>query len=729
MNPFGLPVVLGLLVLAGVVGCTREPKATVPTVAALVTNAPVAVETNAAVLESAWKAAGVRVAQCRQAIEKFSLEGMADNAAFTAKQARYREQVAALKAADALINAWATLDPACIEGQKRVNDLDAELARFRSEKKTETPEWKALAQKRSSAFVAAQELRRDHETPEHHQLREDIANLKSELLQDVLYHLDSVPAVKALTDAYRAATAEQQAALMALNRARGMITPLAFLQAQPKPYFKPGHTLPPLTRYGWVMPFELCKEFADGWGYALSAGGYLSRQHLKKLANPESDLAKTIACMQSNPGRYKLEVTCDRFDPPNPPADLWTRDATGNLLNAEAKSYDGTTWNPKLKTVISPEAPDQYWIEAGRGRAEPIAELRKLVPVSIVLNGGEWGLGVWGFAGKVWVQDPKVKKALDEYKARGLSRVDYLDDKTGNAQRRIAAEVRKSAPDRDLYIYYTSGGSGCRNRWGGWVDWGPSYNAMRGVGDLPSMECYVGHFNTGFMGDQDILSMALNGVGQQLALGDALSYNWFWARRNDTSMRQYRGFLKCLYIMGTLGGNAGTYNLPDFIASFKPAEAPDWMRQQMALGHVHALFSHLEDYIRNGDLVNDGNYKHFWSVDQPAYELLPKELEATAVAKGKVKVLPMGRPFRVVARKHRGKPEWLVEAWTAQTGVGDDKQYDATVTVPGAGEVTLKARVGGSTYLVTVKRGKPVAKLLDPDADNPSAGFRPEEQR
>jgi hypothetical protein len=194
-------------------------------------------------------------------------------------------------------------------------------------------------------------------------------------------------------------------------------------------------------------------------------------------------------------------------------------------------------------------------------------------------------------------------------------------------------------------------------------------------------------------------------------------------------MRQYRGFLKCLYIMGTLGGNAGTYNLPDFIASFKPAEAPDWMRQQMALGHVHALFSHLEDYIRNGDLVNDGNYKHFWSVDQPAYELLPKELEATAVAKGKVKVLPMGRPFRVVARKHRGKPEWLVEAWTAQTGVGDDKQYDATVTVPGAGEVTLKARVGGSTYLVTVKRGKPVAKLLDPDADNPSAGFRPEEQR
>ena len=658
-----VPLVLGLLVMAGLVGCTHEPKPPATTVATPIVTAPATVETNVAVLESAWKAAGAKVAQCRQAIEKFSLEGACDNAAFTAKQARYREKAAALK------------------------------------------------------------VRADKVTSEYRQLREEVANLRNELINEVKFNLDSVPAVKALTSTYRSAVADQQVALTALNKARGMTTPLAFMQVQPKPYFKPGHTLPPLTRYGWVMPFELCKEFADGWGYALPSGGYLSRQRLKQLANPESDLAKTIACMKTNPGKYKLEVTCDRFDPPNPPAELWTRDATGNLLNAEAKSYDGTVWNPNLKTVISPEAPNQYWIDAGRGRAEPIAELRKIVPVSIVLNGGEWGLGVWGFAGKVWMQDPKVKKALDEYNARGLSRVNYLDDKTGNAQKLIAAEVKKSAPDRDLYIYYTDGGNGHKNRWGGWVDWGPSYKAMRGVGDLPSMECYVDHFNTGFVGDQDILSMSLNCVGQELALGDTLSYNWFWAKRNDTSMRQYRGLLKCLYVMGTLGGNAGTYNTPDFNASFKPAEAPDWMRQQMALGHAHALFSHLEDYIRNGDLVDEGKYKHFWSLDQPAYELLPKELETTVVEKGKVKVLQMGRPFRVVARKHRGKSEWLVEAWTAQTGVGDEKQYDATVTIPGAGEVTLKARVGGSTYLVTLKGGNTVATLLDPDEDNPSAAF------
>jgi hypothetical protein len=140
---------------------------------------------------------------------------------------------------------------------------------------------------------------------------------------------------------------------------------------------------------------------------------------------------------------------------------------------------------------------------------------------------------------------------------------------------------------------------------------------------------------------------------------------------------------------------------------------------------VHALFSHLEDYIRNGDLVDDGKYKHIWSNDQPAYELLPKELEKTATVKGKISVLPMGRPVRVVARKHRTKQEWLVEAWTAEVKAGEEKHYDATVTLPGAGEVKLQARPAGSTYLVTLKDGKPVAKLLDPDEDNPSAGFIP----
>jgi hypothetical protein len=49
-------------------------------------------------------------------------------------------------------------------------------------------------------------------------------------------------------------------------------TALQFLQEAPKPKFRPGHTLPPLTRWGWEMPFEVKVELAENWGYALEFG-------------------------------------------------------------------------------------------------------------------------------------------------------------------------------------------------------------------------------------------------------------------------------------------------------------------------------------------------------------------------------------------------------------------------------------------------------------------------
>ena len=55
---------------------------------------------------------------------------------------------------------------------------------------------------------------------------------------------------------------------------------------------------------------------------------------------------------------------------------------------------------------------------------------------------------------------------------------------------------------------------------------------------------------------------------------------------------------------------------------------------------------------------------------------------------------------------------------------GADKTYDATIDLPGAGEVKLEARPCGSTYLVSLKGGQPVAQLLHPDPDDPTAGFR-----
>lgn len=672
--------------------------------------------------EAEYKAAGKRVEQCRAAIEKFSKEGTCDDAAFTAKQKLWKDRLAELKKLDDAVNA----QPAVKEAWARFRKVQADIAAAK------TPEEKARAKARwNPSFSAACNSSKPFVTPEHAKLKAEVEQLRHELYVTVITRLDHIPAVKALTDAYHAAQADEAATLTAWDKERGWITPLAYLEAQPRPYFKPDQALLPLTRCAFSQPFELCREFADYWGYALGVGGdgYLDEKQIKSLDDPESDIAKTVAWVKAHPRKYKLSVHTNRYDPP-PTEDVWTHDAEGHVLNGQAKSYDGTTWSEGMQGVISPEAPDSYWIEAGKGRARCIAEIQKLAPITIVMNGGEWGLGCSGQFAGVWGKDPRIQKAVEEAKAKGLDYYEYIDGKVANSQKLLADEVRKVAPTA-TYIYYTWSGVGHRNRWGGWRDWGGGggYKGLRGVSDLVSMESYLDHMNSGSDGGMDLLTHNLNSVGQQLAVGEKLMYNWFWSRDPKVSMRRYRGFLKCIYMLGTIGGNAGQYagigSNRDFSKSFPTNAVPDWLKQQIALGHVQALFSHLEDYIRNGDLVDDGQFKHIWSKENPAYELLPKELASVAITNGAIRVLPAGRPVRVIARKHEKKAEWLVEAWTADSKSDDEKCTDATVTLPGAGEVKLEARTCGSTYLVTLNKGQPVAELLDPDPDDPSAAFRP----
>ena len=51
------------------------------------------------------------------------------------------------------------------------------------------------------------------------------------------------------------------------------VKPLEWLQAQTPPDFAPDSTLPPLARWGWAMSFEVAKELADRWGYAVEFSG------------------------------------------------------------------------------------------------------------------------------------------------------------------------------------------------------------------------------------------------------------------------------------------------------------------------------------------------------------------------------------------------------------------------------------------------------------------------
>jgi hypothetical protein len=498
--------------------------------------------------------------------------------------------------------------------------------------------------------------------------------------------------------AYRVARWTGLASLVAGGAALTMAAPhvqaktaLEHLQAAPKPHFREGHTLPPLTRWGWTMPFEVRVELAEHWGYALEFGGYATKGPVAKLDDPASDESKLCALTAADPKRYPLCVLLDRpcgskaFQD-EAPEDTWCRDADGKLID------DKREW--------STEAPDSVFEKAGELSAEPLKKILAKAPLAIVLNGGEYGLNVFGFAGKTWERDPKVTIAKGD-----RDWFDYLSENKARQELPIINAVRQVNP-KGLYLYYHTFATH-RNRFGGWWTWSYEYRDLRKISDLPSSSVYYKHFNDGWTGGNDMLTQALNSVAQQMQFGDALSYNWMnagWTRGDDPAkdfgdLDRYLGYLKCYYTAGMIGGCAGYFAFPKGgFGGDQGDEPPHWLQQMTVLAHAHALFSDLEDFLRTGDLL-PGPDKHRWSKDLPAYEF------------------PTGDPeARVLVRKHKQRDEWLVTAWAAG---GEDR--DVKVTVPELGEVAVKARGSGSVYRARGEGEKPVLTLVDEDGRLPRA--------
>jgi len=463
-------------------------------------------------------------------------------------------------------------------------------------------------------------------------------------------------------------------------------TALEFLQDAPKPRFRQGHTLPPLTRWGWVMPFEVQVELAERWGYCLEFGGYATPELVKKLDDPNSLQAKVCALTAANPKRYPLSVLTVHYFKEVPDA-ACTRDAQGNL--------------PDGKRIWSPEAPDDIFREAAAAWADPVREIRERAPIAIVLSGGEYALSVYGHHGKYWSQDPKVLAAKGERDWYG-----YISESKARQERFISEAMRAAVPDRQLYLYYYTEACPHRDRYGGWWTWAWDYKWMRPISDIPNTSIYFAHFNSGWTGNNDMLTQALNSVTQHLQFGDALSYNWLnagWTREKlgDAAfgdLTRYTGYLKCFYTAGMIGGVAGYFAYPKGgFGGDQGEQAPHWLGQMMALGHVHALFSHLEDFLRQGDLL-PGPDKHRWSKELAACEFSTGDPDA-----------------RVLARKHRERAEWLITAWAA-----GGKDRDVSADIPVLGKVALRARGCGSVYRARLEDGKPSLRLLDEDGMEPS---------
>lgn len=473
-------------------------------------------------------------------------------------------------------------------------------------------------------------------------------------------------------------------------------TALQVLRKAPKPHFRQGHTLLPLTRWGWTMPLEVRIELAERWGCALEFGGYATVEGLRQLDDPQSVASKICALAASDPKRYPLCVLthrpfADKAFRESLPEQTWCHNAEGKLVDGPGRKY-------------SPEAPDAVFERAGALTAEPLKKIREKAPIAMVLNGGEYGLGVYGFSGTTWQQDPQVVAAKGE---KGW--FEYISQRKARQELIISNAVRNQVPDRLLYIYYHTSGCPHRNRYAAWWHWAWDYEQMRPVSDLPNISIYYKQFNSGWTGDNDMLTQVLNAVGRNTAFGRPLSYNWLcagWSRKElgddaFSDAPHYLGFLKCYYTAGMIGGVAGYFSYPPggFGADLG-GQVPSWLMQMTLLARAHALFSHLEDFLRNGDLL-PGSQKHRWSKHQPAYEL--------PTGDGNV---------RVLVRRHRLRNEWLVTAWAA-----GGASRDVAVRIPDLGTVTLRARQCGSVYRATVVNRSPSLLLVDQDGMLPTAGL------
>ncbi len=479
----------------------------------------------------------------------------------------------------------------------------------------------------------------------------------------------------AITAACTSALAEEPPPLAA----SAGVTPDEWLKAQVPPSFRPGYTLPRLTRFGWIMTVPTRIELTERWGYALEFAQYADAATVAALDKPDSDLAKLLALAKSDPKRYpSMVLVTGRMPYKDVPPETWARDKDGAMLSGEAKSLDGNAWSREGAGVYSPETPDAVWQQAGAMRADPVRELVKRgLPLKIIINGGECGLGILGFARKPWSQDPRIVAAVQgQWKGAWE---EYASAKKGHAERIIADAVRQAVPERDLYVYYTAGGGTMRNSWWGIKEWAPQWKHLRGVSDIPSNEIYYLAYNDGFTGAKDMLTLALNATANEIASGDPLSYNYIcagWARgdakKYHADLNRWTGFLKCYYTAGMIGANVGYYELPKggFDARFPADQPPPWLQQMVATSHVHALFSQVEDIVRHGELL-PGPMHHTLSTSDPAYEFPTGDANA-----------------RVLVRKHRQQPAWLITAWVAE---GADRP--AQVFIPELGVITVSARV------------------------------------
>jgi len=523
-------------------------------------------------------------------------------------------------------------------------------------------------------------------------------------------------------------------------------TPLDHIRSFVRPAMRTGNTMVPLTTSSCGFSDQVRVELTQHWGYGATVSGI------------DTGLDRMVPFLTSNPGKYPIVYSIasiyrfynnyDNRDPGYPvlPPETYIRDAAGNVL------LDGG--NP----IVSPLAPDAPFRTIGATLGADMARREAVVGqrFSLVVNEGESGL--WIPADRnpldIWGRDPRVIAAMT---ARGLDpnnirHWQQLNSEAKARQERIIKEsayaaLRLGRPD--AYSWYQEGFGKERGRWAGWPWFNFLWNQFFDAGGKPmvsdysSPEFYYLFANTGFFGVRtdsnqpyDMLTTTLREVGGMRTLGQQNMYPWVsqgWDGGDSRGIADddlYIGFLKELYTAGAVGAAAGYFTCDGPIYSALRnngaigADTPTMVRGFINLARVHALFTYLEPFLRNGDLLV-GSGDHVFNGD----DITTPAMEFNAVGEVDPPVdnwRPASwsvRKARVLARKLRDADRWLVTAWANS---GEDRDIRVTID-PRLGQLALRARKAGSVYIVELVGGQVRQTLVDPDAMNPTRNLFPDQ--
>jgi len=546
-------------------------------------------------------------------------------------------------------------------------------------------------------------------------------------------------------------------------------TAVEHVLSQPSPVFRRGHRLPPLS-FGGFPHLEFNRRVAERYRFALHMGD--PSDYWAGLTREYRDRPRdVIELAASDPETYRISINvlgyngfydCDRMRRMRMMDEqIAMHHADGSLW---ASGTDGCyAFNPTASRATWQALARDTRLPQNLADMEDVAEMHG-ARISVINDLGEYGLDypqigearwsddtwrMWMLSSAFW-EDSYVRAAWGAMPpapvpfdggnyGRPIIERAYQGVSEGKAtQAGAIAELFVAATHPDvLHTLYLAGSAphtGRFNEWGQ-VSWDHRAMVAHRVNNpttVYSQQMYFGDNGEGGLGvrwtdahpdggrSADHFTHALAAAANAIAAGSPQGYIWISPRGRHASSLVDRdemlGFLKAYYCLSMVGG-------PFFYEFFDPGTdtnpattigaMPGWMETVIAMGEVHALYSHLDEFLYEGRVLpnahGDSHPFQRWVTPFPLYEQY---------------AYPVGAPFtgprdatvRVVARANAAGDAWLVAGWAAS---GADRDVDVELPTP-LGRMTLRMRRAGSVYRITRSAGSSTVTLVDLDARRPT---------